>query len=66
VWTTSPGTVRPFQPGGNVTEGSPLANTQKIGEKNSKFGIERLYKNPKSSENVPKNEKNNKLLKPVE
>jgi len=31
---------------------------------NSKSGIERLYKNPKSPENTPKNAKNNNLLKP--
>jgi len=31
---------------------------------NSKFGIERLCKNPKSPENTPKNAKNNNLLKP--
>jgi len=36
-----------FEPRGNLAEGSSPANTQKIVEKNSKCGNERLYKNPK-------------------
>jgi len=46
-----------FKPGRNLAERSPLANTQKIVKKQSQIRIERLYKNPKSLKNTPKNAK---------
>jgi len=46
-----------YELGANLAEGSRLANTQNSWEKNNKPGIERLYKNPKSPENTPKNAK---------